>query len=222
MGQLLDAIAPFGGDGNWPYPDLVQTSGPGQPSITFEGPTINSIPMPGQWLLSVVRKFGWQEQQANFMTGAFLVPKGDPLVHFSYEIRFWESGAMGIFRQLLQTLLKKPVLAVPGGFIPVSAALGIDDRVLKDLGVTTCVIESIEYPKNPLLSSGGKGAWIGKIGFIQYRSPVAALPVPDQTIPDPGAVTPAAANSLAAAQASAAAGAAALQAEAAQALVPPR
>lgn len=219
----LDAIAPpFSGDGNFPYPTLVQTSGPGLPSITYEGPTINGIPMPGQWLLTrAVRQFGWQEQQANFMSGAFLVPKGDPLMHVEYEVRIWESGTFGIFRQLLQTVLKKPIISL-GAALPVAAALGIHDPILKDLGLTNVVVDFVDPPKNPLVTSGGKGAWVGKIGFIEYRKPIAALPVPDQTIPDPGAVTPAASSNLATAQASVAAGSNARQAAAARALVPPK
>ena len=221
---LLDAIAPLGGEGNFPYPNLVQSSGLGQPSYTFEGPQINGLNMPGQWLLTrCLRQFGWQEQQASFLTGAFLVPKGDPLMHVEYEVRIWESGTMGVFRQLLQTILKKPVVALPGGVLPVSAALGLHDPCLKDLGVTNVVVDFIDYPKNPLVSSGGKGAWIGKIGFIEYRpAKAAALPVPDQTIPDPGAVTPSAASNLATAQATVTAGANSRQAAAARALVPPR
>lgn len=219
---VIDAIAPLGGDGNFPYPKLVQTSGPGQPSLTFEGPQINGINMPGQWLLMrSARVFGWQQQKPNFMTGAYLIPTGDPLMEIEYEVRIWESGTMGMFRGLLGTLLKKPVVAL-GGPVPVSAALGINDPVLKDMGVTRVVVSSVEPPKNPLVTSGGKGPWIAKVGFIEYRPALPALPVPDQTIPDPGAVTPSAASNLATANASVTAGAGKLQGAAAQALVPPR
>ena len=223
MGNYLDAIAPIGsGDGNFPYPNLVQTSTPGSASLTFEGPTINGILMPGQWIVTkLTRQFGWQEQQANFLTGAFLVPKGDPLIRVTYKIRIWESGTMGVFRQLLQTLLKKPLVSLPGG-LPVAAALGIQDPMLKDFGVTNVVIDSIDYPLNPLVTSGGKGAWEGSITFIQYRPALPALPVPDQTIPDPGAVTPSAASNLATANASMTAGANTLQGSAASSFVPPR
>ena len=223
MGQYLDANAPIGGDGNWPLPNVVQTSGPGQPSLTYEGPVINGIPMPGQWLITDLKKvFNWQEQQASFQSGAVLVPRGDPLVRVTYEVRIWESGTMGVFRGLLATLLKKPAAAVPGGVVPVSAALGIHDAALKDLGVTAVVVSEIDYPKNPLVASGGRGPWIGKVSFIQYRPPVPALPVPDQSIPDPGAVTPAASTNLATAATAVAAGDAARQSAAATALVPAR
>jgi hypothetical protein len=223
MGHFLDAIAPpLTGDGNFPYPSLVQTNGPGLSSYTFEGPTIIGIPMPGQWLLTkAAREFGLQQQRANFLSGAFIVPKGDPLMEIEYEVRIWESGTMGVFRGLLKTLLKKPVASL-GAAIPIAAALGIDDPALKDLGVSYVVVSHIDYPKNPLVASGGKGPWVGHVGFLEYRSGVPALPVPDQGIPDPGAVTPSAASNLGTAQADMTAGAGALQGAAAQALVPPR
>lgn len=224
MGELLPAIAPAAAPNtsHFPYPSVVQTSGPGQEAITFEGPTIIGIPMPGQWLLTKCqRTFGWQKQLANFLSGGTVVPTGDPPADIEYEVRIWESGAMGIFRKLLQTTLKKPAVSINSG-LPASAALGIDDPALKDLGITKVVVAFIDYPKNPLVSSGGKGPWIGKVGFIEFRRPIAASPVPNQDIPDPGAVTPSAASNLATAQATVTQGAANLQGAAAQRFVPPR
>jgi hypothetical protein len=128
---------------------------------------------------------------------------------------------MGVFVQLLQTLLKKPVVAI-GAAVPESAALGIHDPILKMIGITKVVVAFVDPPKNPLVTSGGKGPWIAKVGFIEWRKGIAALPVPNQDIPDPGAVTPTAAANLATAQAAVTAGATTLQAAAARALVPPR
>ena len=220
-GSILDALAPLPQATSFPYPTVFQQSGPGSPSVTYEGPTINGIPMPGQWLLKrSVREFGWQQQQANFMSGAYLVPKGDPLMEIEYEIRIWESGAMAVFLGLLQTLLKKPAIVVPGG-VGVAAALGINDAILKSECVASVVVARVQPPLNPLVSSGGKGCWVGFVHFLEYRSPIPALPVPDQTIPDPGAVTPSAASNQATASAAVTAGDNARQAAAATALVPP-
>jgi hypothetical protein len=216
---ILDALAPLPANTNFPYPRLVQTSGPGQPSVTYEGPIINGIPMPGQWLLTKAdRTYGWQKQAANFLTGAYLVPIGDPLMDIEYEVRIWEDGAMAIFLGLLGTLLSKPVVVVPGG-VASSAALGIQDPALKVLKVPNVVVSAVSGPKNPLITSGGKGPWIGKVAFIEYRSAKPALPVPSQTIPDPGAVTPSAASNLATANAAVSAGATALDNLAAQQLL---
>lgn len=205
----------------FPYPGLTQLPAlPGFSGLTFEGPVINGLPMPGQWLIKKLgKKFGWQEQQGAFLSGAALVPIGDPLVHVIYEVRLWEEAAFAYFRQLLGTVLKKGALSLPG--VPASAALGIDDAALKDLGVTSVVVGEIGYPLNPLVASGGKGPWIGSVEFIQYRAPIGALPVPDQTIPDPGAVTPAASANATTAEASVAGGDAARDTATAQAFVPP-
>jgi hypothetical protein len=125
-GQILPALAPLPQSTGFPYPTLVQIQSP-LGSITSEAPTINGVGMPGQWILTrLPKRFGWQEQQANFMSGAYVVPKGDPLAHFEYEIRIFESGTFTLFRQILGTLLKKPVVALPG--LPASAALGINDH----------------------------------------------------------------------------------------------
>jgi hypothetical protein len=226
---LLDALAPLPdsaplGSSNFPYPNLVQSSGPGRPSYTFEGPKINGLNMPGQWLLKpVARVFEWQKVQANFMSGAYLRPTGLPLATIEYEVRIWESGTAGVYRQLLGTLFKKAVTVVPGaGAIQgtaSSAALGIDDPSLKDLGITQVVVESVTNLVNPLVTSGGKGPWTASVVLIEYRPPAFKLPpVPDQTIPDNGALTPASFNALQTANAAMTAGATELQNRTAQQL----
>jgi hypothetical protein len=214
MGEPLDPLAAT----QWPYPHFTQNTGP-TGTLTCEGPTINGIPMPGQWLLKSAPKFfGWQEQAATFMNGAYLVPKGDPLVLVEYDVRIWSSADAVVYRALLGTLLKKPVIVVPG-VGGSSAALGIHDPSLKDVGVTSVVVWSVTPLYNPLVTSGGKGPWTASVAFKQYRPLTPAPPVPDQTIPDPGAVTPAAANNLAAANASVTAGSNKLQATTATALL---
>jgi hypothetical protein len=218
---ILDALSPLGTDTNFPIPSESQVSGPDVPSVTYSGPTINGIPMPGRWVLTALtRQFGWQEQQASFLSGAYLVPKGDPLVHCEFEISIWQDGAWAIFNALLSTLFKKPIVSLAG--VPASAALGIDHPALKAIGITNVVVDSIGYPLNPLVSSGGKGTWVGKMSFIEYRPAKPALPVPSQAIPDPGAVTPGASTNMATSQAAVAAGDDARQAAMASAIVPPR
>jgi hypothetical protein len=204
----------------FPYPASSQTQTP-IGNYTYEGPTIAGVAMPGQWLLKKAsRVFGWQKQVANFLSGATVVPSGDPPMDVEYEVRIWESGTMSAFIAVCGTLLKKPVISI-GAALPVSAALGIDDSILKVLGVTTVVVAEVDFPKNPLVVSGGKGPWIGHVKFIEYRKGVAVLPVPDQSYPDTGAVTPGNVN-FATAMGSVTAGASTLQATAATALVPPR
>jgi hypothetical protein len=215
--ELLPALFPTGDQVNFPLPKLVQTSGL-TGAVTFEGPTINGIPMPGQWLLvAATREFGWQEQRLGFMSGATLVPIGDPLASFEYAIRIWENGAALLYRQLLGTLLKKPAVALPG--VPAAAALGIHDPALKDIGVTSCVVLRVTPLFNPLVESGGRGPWTARIAFKEFRKPLPAIPIPNQAIPDPGAVTPSAVTQMATANAAVSTGAGALQGAAARALL---
>ncbi len=69
--------------------------------------------MPGQWLLKKAsRVFGWQKQVANWLSGATVVPSGDPPMDVEYEVRIWESGTMSAFIAVCGTLLKKPVISI--------------------------------------------------------------------------------------------------------------
>jgi hypothetical protein len=94
--------------------------------------------------------------------------------------------------------------------------------MLKDMGVKKVVVKSVGYPLNPLVTSGGKGMWVGKVVFLQWLKPISIGTLENQDIPDQGPVTPSAASNFATAQAAMTAGAAALQTAAAQALIPPR
>lgn len=197
--QVLDALAPDASKSNFPFPRLVQSFGPGG-SFTSEGPIINGQAMPGQWLLmDAQRVFGWEERGGNYLTGATLVPKGDPLLLAKYSIRIWSSADAGVYRKLLGTLLKKPVIQISGvaGIVQTNAStavLGIDDPSLKDIGITQVVVWSVTPLFNPLVTSGGKGPWTASVELKEYRKPIPALPIPDQAIPDNGAVTPSAFN----------------------------
>lgn len=202
MADLLPALNAAPLLTSFPVPKLVQQGG-----ITYEGPKINGQLMPGQWLLTKGgRKFGWQEQQAGFMSGAYLLPSGDPLMPIEYEVRIWEDAAMALFRSLLKTTLKKPIAAIPGSrsYSPLS----IHDLALKDMGVTSVVVADYDYPKNPLVTSGGRGAWIGRMAFTEYRKPVPVLPPPAiQTVQDNRAgIPPSASDNVATAGASMAQG----------------
>lgn len=217
MGQLIDAPA-----SSYPLANETQISTP-LGTTTFSGVTLAGVPLPGQWLLKkAARDMGVAKRRLNYMNGAILVPTGTLPMDVEYEVRIWESTAYAAFIALCQTLLKAPAVSVAG--IPASAALGIDDPVLKIYGVTSVVVAAVQIPLNPLAVSGGRGPWVGSVKFIEYtKAPKPVPPVPQQVIPDPGAVTPAAASAnLATVGAAAAAGDAARQAAAASALVPPR
>lgn len=226
VSNVIDALAPDATQSRFPYPSLVTSFGSSGVHVA-EGPVINGQVMPGQWLLQeLTRVFGWEMRQGNYLTGATLVPSGDPLVKVKYQIKIFNDADAGTYRQLLKTILKKPLIQVTGtstGIIQTNtstAALGIDDPSLKDMGITTVVVSSVTPLFNPLVHSGGKGAWTASVEFWEFRTPIKALPIPDQTISDPGAVTPAAYDMLTQEQANMSAGANQLQAAAAQQLLP--
>jgi hypothetical protein len=210
-GNVIDALAPDAKSSNFPLPRLVTSFGPGG-VFCSEGPVVNGQQMPGQWLLvGAKRIFGWEQRQASYMTGATLVPTGDPLLWVRYDVRIWNSGDAMIYRNLLKGLLKKPVVQISSttGLVTTNAAtaaLGIDDPSLKDVGVTQVVVASVTPLYNPLKTSGGRGPWTAEVEFIEWRKPRAALAIPDQTIADPGPVTPAAVNMVAQEQANVQAG----------------
>jgi hypothetical protein len=225
MASVIDALAPLPQVTHFPVPSATQASGLGTPSVTFEGPTITGIPMPGQWLLvEATRHYGWEAQIGSYLTGAVLVPKGDPLMSIKYMVRIWEDGTAAAWDGIVKTILKKPVLALTGasGIVAANlsaAALGISDPALKQLGVTTVVVKSVGALLNPLVTSGGKGPWTTHVEFLEFRKPIPALPIPDQTIPDPGAVSPSNANMVTQAGANMTAGSNGLQAGAARSLL---
>jgi hypothetical protein len=230
--QLDPNLAPNAAQTFYPLPKLVTSTGPSG-VFTSEGPLINGAPMPGQWLLTAAKRvFGWQVVAGNYLSGARLVPIGDPLLECTYSIRIWTSSDAQTFRNLLRTTLKKGAVSIGGttagtqgatpGLISQAsvAALGIDDPALKDVGCTSVVIKSVSPLMNPLVTSGGKGPWTASIEFIEYRPFKQAGPIPDQAIPDQGPVTPSAYNAAQQAGGAMNAGASQLQANAAQQTLP--
>ncbi len=138
--------------------------------------TIASALLPGKWtLLAADKEFGWQIQQGYGLSGAFVYPKGDPLVVAKFKGEFWDSTDYTIFCQIRKLLFKK------GSFTlgVTSAAMGIDHPELKALGVTDVVI----LKQSPVLTTDG-GLWTVHIDFLQYRPPLPAPPKPAFVIPD--------------------------------------
>jgi hypothetical protein len=220
---VIDALAPDAAypDG-FPYPKLLQFYDPLNGPFTHEGPKINGEVMPGQWLLTdCTVQSGFQIKEGAYLSGAVLVPSGDPLTKIGYDIRIWASNDAASYRGLLGTLLKNGVTSVPGTTAANStnlatAILGIDDPPLKDVGITQVVVWSRTPLFNPLAKGGGKGPWTARVEFMQWRKPVPAKPIPDQAAPDPGPLTPSAYQNAQTAAAKMAADRAAIQAALAQ------
>jgi hypothetical protein len=146
--------------------------------------TVAGLPAPGKWTLQKGDKeYGWQIRQATAMTGATVVPIGDPLVEPEFLIEFWDPLDYQAFKLFRTTYLKKPLVAVTGS--PTGLALGIDHPELKELGVSSVVVKTI----TPVLNDG-YGVWSCKVKFLQYRKPLPALSKPDAAIPDNGVPRP--------------------------------
>jgi len=165
-------------------PDPTVTAFPCVNTFSLGGSTL-----PGQWLLHDCKKmFGWQIQMGYGLSGAFLLPKGDPLVVAKFHGKFWAHSDYLIYKQLRKTLLVKPVAFIGGGVT--TAALGINHPELNDLGVHAVVIGEIDAT---IQRENGAGLWEARIDLIQYRPYVAPPKAPTQKISATGA--PAIANS---------------------------
>lgn len=127
--------------------------------------------MPGVWwLLPGAKEFGWQQQKGTGLTGASLLPIGDPLVEASFLVKFFAPADWTKFQPFRIKYLTKPV------FNPatrVAAAIGIKHRELNALGVTVVVPK-----KTPWFTNVGKSLWVGQVDFIQYRPPRLAKEAP--------------------------------------------
>lgn len=142
--------------------------------------TVGGLPAPGKWSLERADKvYGWQERQGFGLTGATTVPKGDPLVHVSFLVEFWDPVDFIAFKAFRTLYLKKALVSV-GGLV--TATIGIDHPELQELGVSSVVVEKI----TPVLNDG-YGVWSCKIDFLQYRKPAPALSKPSMNVPDNGA-----------------------------------
>ena len=218
-GQILDSALP---NANFPYTPVTQYTGGDGSQYTYAGPTIGGISMPGRWLLTrCTRSMGVEAVAANYQSGGVIKFVGVKPMELEYQVDIWESGTMGVWRSLLATLLKRPGIVVPGGVVPAAAALPISDPAVNDMGVKSVVVAEVEQMKNPLVTSGGKGPWSGRVKLLQWLPLTPMPPFESQDYPATAAYGTTAAANLATAQASITAGANALQAAAAQRLIPP-
>lgn len=176
--SVIDAVLPDPAKTNFPVPRLSYAEG-----ATFESLSLAGVPMPGQWLLTqCTREYGWEIRKGNGLSGATLVPIGDPLIEITFQIKIWTSTDAAFFLQAQKQILKKPAFAVPG--TGEFAGFGISQPQLASVGVDTVVIKSITPLMNPLVTSGGKGPWTATVVFLEYRQPIAAIKKPNQRIPD--------------------------------------
>jgi hypothetical protein len=153
--------------------------------------TLASFEMPGKWtLLEADKVFGWQIQQGYGLSGAFIFPKGDPLVTVKFRGEFWSPPDYALYKEIRKQLLTKAVFTVGGALL--SSAMGIDHPELKLLGVTSVVPLRV----SPTMQEEG-GLWVASLDLLQYRAPLPALPKPKTVIPSAAAPAPSATDNQA-------------------------
>ena len=183
MSNLPGAIGGAGGVSLAVAPLPQVTAFPAVNTINLGGNT-----MPGKWTLHRATKiFGWQQQMGYGLSGAYLLPKGDPLVLAEFRVDFWAHADYLIFRQLKKILLAKAALALPGGIA--TCALGINHPELNEMGVSSVVVSEL----GAAIQQDG-GLWEVRISFLQYRPFSPALAPPRQAIPAATVAPPIAAN----------------------------
>lgn len=139
--------------------------------------TIAGIPMPGRWTLTdAKKKFGWQIQMAYGLSGAVVIPSGDPLVVAKFKGEFWDAGDYAIYKDVRKKFLNRGLLVIGGA---VACAMGIQHPELKAMGLDAVVVLEI----GPAIDAG-TGLWVVTIDFLQYRPPLPVVPKPARKTPD--------------------------------------
>jgi hypothetical protein len=139
--------------------------------------TIAAFKMPGKWtLLDAPKVFGWEIRQGFGLSGAVVVPRGDPLVIAKFRGEMWEPADYALYKEIRRAILVKPVFSLGGALL--TAAMGISHPELNALGVKSVVMWEIR----PTIQED-TGLWVAHVDFLQYRPPVRAEKQPKVEIP---------------------------------------
>lgn len=128
---------------------------------------------------------GWDERKGYALTGATLVPTGDPLGQFSVIFRFWDPADMPAWYAFAAKYFDKGVRFVPGTITP--RALGIYHPILAapPIRITQVVVEDATG-----LEKTEDGLWFCEVFFKAYRKPKPALAAPQAAIPAASTAAP--------------------------------
>lgn len=136
---------------------------------------LDNLPMAGKWTLTrCTKKFGWVQQKGSFLTGATVLPDGDPLISAEFRVEFWTNADWQAFQAYRGRLIIKPAFQL--GIT--TAAIPIKHPELSILGVENVLVEEVSafIQEEP-------GLWVGSVKFLQYRPPIPAIKKPSQAIP---------------------------------------
>jgi|HubBroStandDraft_3_1064219.scaffolds.fasta_scaffold171502_2 hypothetical protein len=132
---------------------------------------------------------GWDERKGYAMSGATLVPSGDPLANFDLFFEFWLvvhrkqwEAFYGKYFALAAKLVAGSTASVigPSGFPvrPNPQAIGVYHPLIQFNKIASCVVTN-----RGELHNDETGGWSQVISLRQYRKPVMALQRPIGTIP---------------------------------------
>lgn len=147
---------------------------------------INAKKSPGQAIIKPPNSpRGWDERQGYALSGASLVPSGNPLGTFSIVFRFWDPAVMPAWYEYAATYFDESVRFNPGTITP--RALGIYHPILAapPIRITQVVVtDAIGLDKTE------DGLWFAEVYFKRYRAPVKVPPAPKAAIPAAATAAP--------------------------------
>ncbi len=121
---------------------------------------------------------GWDERAGYALSGATLVPKGDPLAVPVISVTLWNPDDYALWKAFAAKYLSQAVKFAPGTITP--KALSIVHPILNDppFYVTEVVVQNVTA-----VEETDDGIWEYEIEFRRYRKPMLALGKPDAAIP---------------------------------------
>ena len=147
--------------------------------------TIAGDRSPGKAIVTITKApRGWDERKGTYLTGATLVPIGDPLGEFRIRHEFWNMTDWPRWLAFFRKYFEKNTVTARGSTTP--SVITIDHPVLKQpVQFGPCVVLD---PHGPEKSEDG--LWSQTIDFKQYRKPIPAPSKPLAAIPDAVAQRP--------------------------------
>jgi hypothetical protein len=120
----------------------------------------------------------WDERRGYALSGSTVIFRGVGLARFKIVLRLYAPEHWSEWATWSQLVQRPPPLER-------ARALDISHPILEDLGIRSCVIETVGQP---VQSSQGGGEWTIEIACIEYRRPTPAIARPDGSddrLPEP-------------------------------------
>lgn len=120
----------------------------------------------------------WDERRGYALSGSTVIFRGVGLARFKIVLRLLTPEHWAEWATWSQLVQRPPPLER-------ARALDISHPILEDLGIRSCVIETVGQP---VQASQGGGEWSIEIACIEYRRPTPAIARPDGSddrLPEP-------------------------------------